>query len=109
LPPRAPVYSIRYTTAMAETVPVRELRSELAHFIDRVADLREHVIVTRRGRPAAVLVPIDEYDALEETAEILSDNETLGAIEKGLRQIEHGETVTLAELRRDIAAQRRAR
>lgn len=55
------------------------------------------------------MVPIDEYDALEETAEILSDDETLGAIEKGLRQIEHGETVTLAELRRDIAAQRRAR
>ncbi len=94
---------------MAETVPVRELRSERAHFIDRVADLREHVIVTRRGRPAAVLVPIDEYDALEETAEILSDNETLGAIDEGLRQIEQGETVTLAELRRDIAAQRRAR
>jgi antitoxin YefM len=94
---------------MVETVPVRELRSELAHFIDRVADLREHVIVTRRGRPAAVLVPIDEYEALEETAEVLSDNESLRAIEEGLRQIDHGETVTLAELRRDIAARRRAR
>jgi prevent-host-death family protein len=94
---------------MAETVPVRELRNELARFIDRVADLREHVIVTRHGRPAAVLVPVDEYDALEETAEILSDNETLRAIEEGLRQIEHGETVTLAELRRDVAARRRAR
>ena len=93
---------------MAETVPVRELRSELAHFIDRVADLREHVVVTRRGRPAAVLVPIDEYDALEETAEILSDNETLRATEKGLREVDRGETVTLEELRRDIAARRRA-
>lgn len=106
-PPLANVYSIRYTNAMAATVPVRELRSELAHFIDRVADLREHVIVTRRGRPAAVLVPIDEYDALEETAEILSDDKTLGAIEEGLRQIERGETMTLAELRRDIADRRR--
>jgi antitoxin YefM len=67
------------------------------------------VIVTRRGRPAAVLVPIDEYDALEETAEILSDNETLRAINEGLRQIDHGQTVTLAELRRDIATRRRAR
>jgi antitoxin YefM len=94
---------------MSETVPVRELRNELARFIDRVADLREHVIVTRHGRPAAVLVPVDEYDALEETAEILSDNETLRAIEEGLRQIEDGETVTLAELRRDVAARRRAR
>lgn len=105
----ADVYSIRYTSGMTETVPVRELRSELSHFIDRVADLREHVIVTRRGRPAAVLIPVDEYDALEETAEILSDAETLGAIEEGLGEIERGETVTLAELRRELAARRRRR
>ena len=38
-------------------------------------------------RPAAALVPIDEYEALEETAEILSDQAdqaTLAAIEVGL-------------------------
>ena len=87
---------------MSKTVPVRELRSELSQVIDQVADLREHVIITRRGRPAAVLVPVDEYEALEETAEILSDPETMDAIEEGLRQAEHGETVTLADLRRDL-------
>ena len=64
---------------MSKTVPVRELRSGLSQFIDQVADLREHVIVTRRGRPAAVLVPVDEYEALEETAEILSDTDALTA------------------------------
>lgn len=55
---------------MSRTVPIRELRNELSYVIDEVADLREHMIVTRRGRPAAVLVPIDEYEALEETAEL---------------------------------------
>lgn len=87
---------------MSKTVPVRELRSELSQVIDQVADLREHVIVTRRGRPAAVLIPVDEYEALEETAEILSDPETMDAIEEGLRESKRGETVTLAELRRDL-------
>jgi len=87
---------------MSKTVPVRELRSELSQVIDQVADLREHVIITRRGRPAAVLVPVDEYEALEETAEILSDPETMDAIEEGLREAERGETVTLADLRRDL-------
>lgn len=87
---------------MSKTVPVRELRSELSRVIDQVADLREHVIVTRRGRPAAVLVPVDEYEALEETAEILSDPDTLEAIDEGLREAERGETVTLADLRRDL-------
>jgi antitoxin YefM len=92
----------RYTKGMSKTVPVRELRSELSQFIDQVADLREHVIVTRRGRPAAVLVPVDEYEALEETAEILSDTDALTAIEEGREEIELGETVTLDELRREL-------
>ena len=92
---------------MAKTVPVRELRNDLAHLLDEVADRREHVVVTRRGRPAAVLIPVDEYEALEETAEILSDPDTLGAIGAGLAEIERGETVTLAELRAQVAGHRR--
>ncbi len=92
---------------MSETVPVRELRADLARVIDRVADLREHVIITRRGKPAAVLVPVDEYEELEETAEILSDRETMAAVEEGLRQVERGDTVALADLRPKLARRRR--
>ena len=105
--PPAGVYSIWYTPSMSKTVPVRELRSELSQVIDQVADLREHVIVTRHGRPAAVLVPVDEYEALEETAEILSDAETMAAIEEGRREVERGETVTLDELRDELRSRRR--
>lgn len=32
-----------------------------------VADRRDHVLITRNGNPAAALVPIDEYEAFEET------------------------------------------
>ena len=101
------MYSIWSTYGVSKTVPVRELRSELSHVIDQVADLREHVIVTRHGRPAAVLVPVDEYEALEETAEILSDADTMAAIEEGQREVERGETVTLDELRQELRSRRR--
>lgn len=100
------MYQIRYTSAVARTVPIRELRNDLSQVIDQVADLREHVVITRHGRPAAVLVPVDEYEALEETAEILSDAETMAAIEEGRRQIADGEVVTLATLRRELRARR---
>lgn len=92
---------------MAETVPVRELRADLARVIDRVADLRQHVVVTRRGKPAAVLIPVDEYEALEETAEILSDRETLAAVEEGLREAERGDMASLSDLRQELAQRRR--
>lgn len=91
---------------MAKTVPVRELRSNLSELLDDVAERRDHVLVTRNGRPAAALVPIDEYDALEETAEILSDPEALDALEAGLAELSREETVTLDDLRRELAGRR---
>ncbi|MCW2979234.1 MAG: prevent-host-death family protein [Solirubrobacterales bacterium] len=62
--------------------------------------------MTRDGVPAAALVAIDEYEALEETAEILSDPAAVAALEEGLGEIERGETVTLAELREELVAAR---
>ncbi|MBI4728179.1 MAG: type II toxin-antitoxin system Phd/YefM family antitoxin [Acidobacteria bacterium] len=88
---------------MAKTVPVRELRAELAGLLDQVTDLREHVIVTRRGRPAAAIVPIDEYEALEETAEILSDAQALADIRRGRADLKAGRTHTLDEIRAEHA------
>jgi antitoxin YefM len=94
---------------MAKVVPVREFRSRLSELLGDVADRRDHVLVTRNGRPAAALVPIDEYEALEETAEILSDRDALAALETGLAELERGETVSLEDLRRELAERRGSR
>lgn len=103
------MYAIRYTLCMAKTVPVREFRTKLSQLLSDVADRRDHVLVTRNGKPAAALVPIDEYEALEETAEILSDSATLTAIEAGLADLARGDSITLDELRRDLDERRAAR
>ncbi len=91
---------------MTKTIPVREFRSNLAEVISDVADRRDHVVVTRNGRPAAALVPIDEYEALEETAAILSDPATMDALQAGLGELERGETVEFEDLRRELAERR---
>lgn len=95
-----------YIEAVAKIVPVRELRSKLSELLSDVADRRDHVLVTRNGRPAAAIVPVDEYEALEETAEILSDRDALAALDEGLAEIERGETVSLEDLRRELATRR---
>jgi prevent-host-death family protein len=91
---------------MAKIVPVREFRTKLSELLSDVADRRDHVLVTRNGKPAAALVPIDEYEALEETAEMLSDPDAIAAIEAGLGELERDETVTLEDLRRELAERR---
>ncbi len=93
---------------MSKTVPAREFRTHLADLLDEVADRREHVTVTRRGRPAAVLVPVDEYEALEETAEILSDEGTLVAIRRGLDDLAQGDVTSLDDIRVEHVARPRS-
>ncbi len=94
---------------MTKAVPVRELRANLSRLLSDVVDRREHVLVTRNGRPAAALVPVDEYEALEESAEILSDPDALAALEAGLAELSRDETVTLEDLRRELAERRATR
>ncbi|MDA8068449.1 MAG: type II toxin-antitoxin system Phd/YefM family antitoxin [Actinomycetota bacterium] len=94
---------------MAKTVPVREFRTNLSELLSDVADRRDHVLVTRNGKPAAALVPFDEYEALEETAEILSDSVTLTQIQTGLKELAQGDSVTLEDLRRELAERRASR
>jgi prevent-host-death family protein len=94
---------------VAKIVPVREFRTNLSELLSDVADRRDHVLVTRNGKPAAALVPIGEYEALEETAEILSDSATLAAIEAGVAELAREETITLTALRVELAERRAAR
>lgn len=58
---------------MAETLPLSSAKAHLSELIDRVEGQHERVVVTRNGRPAAVLISPDDLESLEETLAILSD------------------------------------
>jgi prevent-host-death family protein len=65
---------------MAATEPLRSVRDHLSEVVDRVERQQERVVVTRRGRAAAVIISIDDLAQLEETISVLSDPEALGEI-----------------------------
>ncbi len=90
---------------MTKTVPVKDLRRELGPLLDEVSDRREHIVVTRHGRPAAVIIPHDEYTALEETADVLADAGVMAALTEGL-DADPGDDVSLDELRTEMARKR---
>jgi antitoxin YefM len=85
---------------MAEEMPLAEVKARLSEIVDRVLRQQERVVVTRNGRPAAVLVSPDDLESLEETLAILSDPDLLAEIREGERAVERGEVVSLEELRR---------
>ena len=87
---------------MARTVPFTEARSRLTEILDEVEARHEHVVITRNGRPAAVVLSLEEYEALEETLEILQDDEALRALRESAEDVRAGRTLSLDEVRRDL-------
>ncbi len=80
------------------TVPLSEAKTHLARLLAEVEKLGEGVTITRSGRPAGVLLSIEEYEGLIETLDILADAKLMTSLRKGLRDAEAGRTATDAEV-----------
>lgn len=75
------------------TEPLRNVRDRLSEFVDRVQRQHERVIITRNGRPAAVVLSAEDLEAMEETLEILSDEETVRALRDAERAVASDDVV----------------
>jgi len=77
-----------------------EAKMKLSELIDRVNKTSNEIVITKNGQPAAVLVHPDEFESLKETAEILSNQDMLGEIKKGLKALKQkkAKLYTLKEL-----------
>ena len=84
---------------MSEVLPLAEIKARLSEMVDRVQGHHERIVLTRNGRPAAVLISPDDLEALEETLDLLSDSEALAEIRRSQQEIARGELVTAQELR----------
>jgi antitoxin YefM len=87
---------------MARTVPFTEARARLTELLDEVNERHEHVVITRNGRPAGVVLSSAEYEALAETLEVLEDDETLEALRESEADVRAGRVYPLDEVRREL-------
>ena len=63
-----------------------EAKIKLSELVDRVQSMDEEFVITKNGRPSAVLVNPDEFESWKETIEIKSDPELMKEIKKGLSE-----------------------
>src|SRR5438132_9492307 len=87
-------------THMARTVPFSQARSQLTALIDDVERLHEHVVLTRNGRPSVVVMSIGEYEALQETLEVLADPEALDDLRASDRDVAEGRLADWEDVKR---------
>ena len=81
------------------TLPLAEVKKRLSEMVDRVEHHHDRVVLTRRGRPAAVLMSPDDLESLEETLDLLSTPGALEDIRKAQAEIDAGQGISGEELR----------
>ncbi|MGV8083920.1 MAG: type II toxin-antitoxin system Phd/YefM family antitoxin [Coriobacteriia bacterium] len=82
-----------------ETRSLADVKAHLSEIVDLVAEQHERVVITRHGRPAAVIVSTSDLEAIEEMLDILSTPGALEGIRAAEAEIEDGAYLTAAELR----------
>ncbi|MEU5715442.1 type II toxin-antitoxin system prevent-host-death family antitoxin [Streptomyces sp. NPDC020403] len=72
------------------TMTYTESRAKYAETLNAVVDDREEVIVTRAGHDPVVIVALDEYESLKETAYLLRSPENARRLLASIDRLESG-------------------
>ena len=70
---------------LSNIIPVSDLRQDAAKLLKQLKKSNEPLIITQRGRAAAVMIGVDAYEKIEHEKELLH------LLAKGDREIEKGE------------------
>ncbi len=82
------------------TLSVAEARARFSQLIESASSTHERFEVTRNGNRAAVLLGVDDFDALIETVAILGDANLVAELGVALGELDRGES----ESADDVAA-----
>ena len=83
------------------TDSLRNVKDRFSEFVDRVDREHERVVVTRNGRPAAVLISPDDLESLEETLELLSDQSAIKELVEAEAAVVAGDVIRGIDAVRD--------
>ena len=94
---------------IADQMALKDVKNRLSEVVDQVEREHGRVVITKHGRPAAVVVSIDDLESLEETLTIMSKPRlvtqlraaSLACVVRSRRGFSHGDagTAVLAGVR----------
>ncbi len=72
------------------TMSYSESRAHYAETLDSVVNDREEVVITRAGHEPVVIVSLDDYESLKETAYLLRSPENARRLITAIERLESG-------------------
>ena len=72
---------------LAGQMALKDFKNHLSEVVDKVEREHERVVITKHGRPAAVVVSVDDLESLEQTLDIVSRPALIKQIRESLVEL----------------------
>ena len=79
-----------------DIIPLSEVRSGMATYIKQIHETRRPLIITQRGKSAAVLIDVQEFEAMQEKIDLFSD------IQSSLKQLASGKGIEHSQAKKAL-------
>jgi prevent-host-death family protein len=89
---------------MEKIIPISDLQTKAKQYVEQVRETDQAVVITQRGRAAAVLVSFESYEGLLATRDEMSYPDWDRRLDRARKESKHGKGVSL-----DAYLKRRAR
>ena len=84
---------------METIIPISESQSQAKKIVERVKNTRDTVIITQKGKPAALLVNYEDYEGMVATLEEMSQPDWRQRLAEAERDSKAGRGVELEEFK----------
>ncbi len=80
---------------MDKIIPISDLQTKAKKYVDQVRDTDQPVVITQRGRAAAVLISVDSYEGFLATRDEMSNRDWEARLTRAKQEATAGKTTTL--------------
>lgn len=87
---------------MTRSVTLKSLRPRLPRIVEEIDSKMDRFIITKRGRPVALMISIEDYESMLETLDILSNTKLMKKIKRAEADIRKGNLKALDRIERDL-------
>jgi antitoxin YefM len=82
-----------------DTTPFSSAQANLGELMDRVCDKHETLIITRKGNQSVVMLSLEDYQSLEETAYLLRSPANASRLLASISQLNSGAGIERKSMR----------
>ena len=81
---------------------LRDVKNHLSEVVDQVEREHDRVVITKHGKPAAVVVSVDDLASLEETLEVAGRPKLMRQIRESLLELDQSQVLSREQILADL-------